>query len=124
MSAESPHRLRRRHDRNFPKALERQQVSIAGDNKIGLGRERAGEHVIVIGIARNPFGELASGDAVSQASVVAHELVCTESGIRDGFGELPAMQDFGEFIEQHVAGEDLDFVFSSKLDQSCGDALP
>ena len=34
------------------KRIEDEQIGIAGDDEIGAGRERAGEHMIVIRIAR------------------------------------------------------------------------
>jgi hypothetical protein len=47
---DSAQRLGRADDRDVLKGLEREQIEIAGDDKLGARGERAGEHVIVIRI--------------------------------------------------------------------------
>ncbi len=53
LSVDFAQRLRRGDDRDVLISLEREQIVIAGDDEIGTRRERCGEHMIVIGIARD-----------------------------------------------------------------------
>jgi hypothetical protein len=38
--------------------------------------------------------------------IALQALVRAESGIRDGLGELPAVEDFSEFIKQRTTGKE------------------
>ena len=44
-------RLARREDADGAKRIEGPQILIAGDDEAGVGGERTGEHLIVVGIA-------------------------------------------------------------------------
>lgn len=65
--------------------FEAEQMLIAGDDQIGPSGDRAGEHVVIVGIARDSLRELASGNELRQASVVEHDLRRREAGGRHFF---------------------------------------
>jgi hypothetical protein len=47
------HRIGRRDYRDIAKSREREQIAIARDDEFGITRQRAGQHMIVIGIVEN-----------------------------------------------------------------------
>ena len=79
-----------REDGDVLVEFEGEQMLIAGDDQIGLSGDRAGEYMIVVGIARDGLRELASGNELRQAPVVEHYLCGREAGGRDFFGQLLA----------------------------------
>ena len=83
--------------------FESEQMLIAGDDQIGLSGDRAGEHMIVVGIARDGLRELASGNELRQASVVEHYLCWREGGGRDFFWRASCAV---EHPPTHRAGRD------------------
>jgi hypothetical protein len=66
-------RLARREDADGAKRIEGPQILIAGDDEAGVGGKRAGEHLIVVGIATD-WGDLGGAHELCEGAVTGEQL--------------------------------------------------
>jgi hypothetical protein len=83
-----------------------EQVSIARDNEFGVGGERRGKDMIVVGIARDArhFGRL---DEFDDLEIISEHVACGFADERELLGCHGATEDAGEFLEEPWAAEEL-----------------
>ena len=114
----------RRGDGNTLVVLEGEQIVITGDDQIGTGGERAGEHRIVVGIARDLSREPPRRHRCGQSPIVVQHLIGGQSRCEHGLGQLLLGQRGCQFIEQGPAGKKFHLFLGRQLDQAARRALP
>lgn len=66
---------------------------VAGDDELGFGGERAGEDMIIVGVAAHRGGECVRGDDLGQAFIVLNEL---------GGGKPRGAHPLGELLSRAI----------------------
>jgi hypothetical protein len=71
-------------DGDVAEGAEREQIIVAGDDQRSLGGDRAGEHVVIVGIVADGGWQGLRFDEGGQAAVVPHdEARGREVGVKD-----------------------------------------
>ena len=104
-------------------AAQREQVLIAGNDGIDSGSQGAGEHLVVVRIARDRFTEPGRFDGVAQGRVIFQQYSGRQLGLPDALGEFVTSQEFGQFGEQRRAGDQGNLASPGGVDQSAWWAL-
>lgn len=104
--SDSLDRLRRRENGNALGASQRERIVIAGDDEIGLGGERTGEHLVVVGIAGD-FGNVPGHDDLHRRRIVSEHLGRGAADGRERLDQVRPAQDRGQLDQQRLAAEKL-----------------
>ena len=95
-----------------------EQVAIAGDDEVGLGGERASEHVVVIRITAGWGRQRLWLNDLSQAGVVLHELCGGESCGEHPLREFIPRDDLGELGQESGAGAEREAAIAGAIEQA------
>jgi hypothetical protein len=99
-------RLARREDADGAKRIEGPQILIAGDDEAGVGGERTGEHLIVIGIATD-WDDRGGAHELREGAVTGDEVGNGAADLEDACGELLASENVLQFGDERGAGEEV-----------------
>ncbi len=91
-------------DIDLPERVYLEQVSIAGDDHVGVRGDGAGDHGIVVGIAWHGAGDDRRRDGRGQQAVALHDGGLGEVVRGEMRDELVAGEHVGEFGQQGAAG--------------------
>lgn len=94
-----------------------EQCPIAGDDRLGAGREGGADHDIVVGIGCDAWNRYRSHQS-GQHHVAIDELIDGQLRGGDLPLELGSAEDIGQFSQQRCAGEKIDTSIARGLQQS------
>lgn len=89
-------------------AAQRQQMlAITGDDEIGLGGERTGKYMVIVGIVRHDTRHVEGFSQIDRLDVIGHDTLSGATDEGQLFAGGRSCQNFGEFFEQHGAAIEL-----------------
>lgn len=98
-------RRARREDADGAKRIEGAQVLIAGDDEAGVGGNRAGEHLVIVGVATDG-GDLGGAHKLCEDAVTGDQVRRVAADLEDARSELLAGEDVLQLGDERGAGEE------------------
>ncbi len=93
--------------------VQGEQVPISGNDENGVGRECAGEHLIIIRVAtdRRNHGRAYQ---LGEGAITSHQIRDGATDLDDALGELLAGEDILKFGDERGAGEETQALFARR----------
>ena len=111
-------------DRDALILVQIEQVAIARDDEVGLGGERASEHMVVIRITAGWGRQRLWLDDLRQAGVVLHELCGGQSCGEHPLREFIPRDDLGELGQEGGASAGCENALAGEIHQATWRPLP